>query len=298
MNRRSLLVAAGSVGLLDALGGCAGMRGGSPDWHSRLRDDTVALLGEVHDNPELHRLRARILRRAVDAGWRPTLVMEQFDVDRDDDIERSRRERPRDVRYLIDQATSTQSRWSWNDYEPVIAMALEHDLPLRAGNLARGVAARIVRDGYAAAFARREIEELGLDRALDPGLLQGQQREIDAGHCGALPPAVLPSMARAQFARDAVMAQVLRRHPGRGVVLLAGNGHVRRDLGVPRWFGSIASSRVLAVGFVEADQPIDRDAFDAVVVAPPAARKDPCSAFQPSGTRASGGSRIELRERA
>jgi uncharacterized iron-regulated protein len=280
MKRRSLIVAAGSVSLLHAVGGCAGLGDGSPGWHSRLRDDTIALLGEIHDNPELHRLRARLMRRAVDAGWRPTLVMEQFDVDRDDDIERSRRERPHDVRYLIEQAASPQSRWSWNDYEPLIAMALEHDLPLRAGNLARGVAARIVRDGYGAAFGRREIEELGLDRPLDPSLLQRQQREIDAGHCGALPPAVLPSMARAQFARDAVMARVVRRHAGRGIVLLAGNGHVRRDLGVPRWLGSIASGRVLAIGFVEADRPIDRDAFDAIVVAAPPAREDPCEAFQ------------------
>ena len=48
-----------------------------------------------------------------------------------------------------------------------------------------------------------------------------------------------PRMAQAQFARDAVMAEVLRRSApqGGGVVLLAGNGHVRRDIGVPRWLG-------------------------------------------------------------
>ena len=49
-----------------------------------------------------------------------------------------------------------------------------------------------------------------------------------------------PLMARAQFARDAVMARALAAHAERGVVLLAGNGHVRRDIGVPRWLASPA----------------------------------------------------------
>ncbi|MEO6031952.1 MAG: ChaN family lipoprotein [Burkholderiaceae bacterium] len=88
-------------------------------------------------------------------------------------------------------------------------------------------------------------------------------------------------MARAQMARDAVMADQVRRHAGRGVVLLAGNGHVRRDLGVPRWLADIAPERVLTVGFVEEGDaqsrvPQSAQRFDAVVVAPRATRNDPC----------------------
>jgi len=61
-------------------------------------------------------------------------------------------------------------------------------------------------------------------------------------------------------------------------VLLAGNGHVRRDLGVPRWLEGSASARCLSVGFVEEGEAAAlAPAFDALVVAPPARRDDPCA---------------------
>ncbi len=72
-------------------------------------------------------------------------------------------------------------------------------------------------------------------------------------------------MAQAQFARDAVMADVLRRHSQRGAVLLAGNGHVRRDLGVPRWLGA-EPARVFTLGLVEqGDTQTPPGAFDATL---------------------------------
>lgn len=261
---------------LGALGGCAVAATESDEWPSRLQGDTVALLGEVHDNDNLHRLRTAALQRAFDQGWGPTIVMEQFDLDRQDDIERSRRERPRDVKHLIASAAPTSDGWAWHDYETVIALALEHGLPLRAGNLPRAQATRIVREGYAAVLGSRQAAELD---AADAAWQTAQQREIDAGHCGALPRALLPGMARAQFARDAAMAQVVRDHSAKGVVLLAGNGHVRRDLGVPRWLDLHEDSRLLVVGFVETGDTVPPGAFDAVVSAAAAKRRDPCSAF-------------------
>jgi hypothetical protein len=88
-------------------------------------------------------------------------------------------------------------------------------------------------------------------------------------------------MARAQFARDAVMAGMLREHASGGAVLLAGNGHVRRDLGVPRWLGGVAPGRLLSVGFVETGQPALAGRYDALVFAAPATRDDPCRDFVP-----------------
>jgi hypothetical protein len=63
-------------------------------WQSRLRGDTVLILGEVHDNAEQHRLRLEVLHRAFAQGWRPAIAMEQFDRDRQDGIEQARLERP------------------------------------------------------------------------------------------------------------------------------------------------------------------------------------------------------------
>lgn len=254
----------------------------SAAWETRLRGNTIALLGEVHDNAELHRLRTAVLRRALRAGWRPAVVMEQFDVDRQTDIDRARSERPGDAAHLIKLAGATRG-WDWRHYEPMLALVLEHKLPLHAGNLPRAVASRLVRETAPTVFGAERAAELGLDRAADPAWQAAQEHQIDQGHCRALPPTLLPGMARGQLARDAVMAEQLQRHAAHGAVLLAGNGHVRRDLGVPRWLDAARKNDVLVVGFIEAGeaQPSAASAFDAVLVAAPAPRADPCASFKP-----------------
>ena len=251
------------------------------DWNGRMRGDAVVLLGEVHDNHELLRLRLDALERAFAAGWRPAIVMEQFDRERQGDIERARRERPDDAQHVIDVAAPARGGWNWDDYRPYVALALAYRVPLVAANVSAADTARIVRGGYAAVFDATTIAALGLDRTIDSAWQAAQENEIDVGHCHALPSDVWPRMVRAQYARDAFMAHMLREHAAQGAVLLAGNGHARRDFGVPRWL-ALDPARVLSVGFLETDSTMPAGAFDAVVRAPPAARDDPCARFAPS----------------
>jgi len=254
------------------------------DWEAKLRGDAVALLGEVHDNTTLHRQRLAVLQRAVAAGWRPAIVMEQFDIDRQADIERARRERPGDAEHLIAQAGG--SGWDWSHYQPLIELVLAQALPLVAANLPSAAARRLVREDAPAVLGVARAAALALDGPgalpIDAAWRAAQQGEIARGHCDALPVALLPGMARAQFARDAVMADALRRHAGRGAVLLAGNGHVRRDIGVPRWLAPIEPASVWTVGFVESGAAAEDGprAFDAVVVAAAEPRGDPCAAVR------------------
>jgi uncharacterized iron-regulated protein len=204
--------------------------------------------------------------------------MEQFDRDRQADIERARRERPRDAQHVIDLAAPAASGWNWDFYRPFIALALDYGVPLIAANVSSADATRIVRGGYAAVFDAASIAALGLDRPIDAPVRAAQEHEIDVGHCGALPAEAWPRMARAQYARDAVMAEALAAHAEHGAVLLAGNGHARRDIGVPRWL-ALDAGRVLAIGFLETDNAAPPSAFDAVVRTAPAARDDPCTRF-------------------
>jgi uncharacterized iron-regulated protein len=245
-------------------------------------------------------LRLAALRQAIEAGWRPTVAMEQFDRERQADLDRARRERPQDPQHLIDQAGPAASGWDWAFYRPVLALVLRYELPLRAANLSSTDARRVVREGYAAVFDADQQTALGLDQARPSDWQAAQEHEIDVGHCGALPAAMWPSMARAQFARDAVMVSVLQAHAAGGVVLLAGNGHVRRDLGVPRCLkalnGRPAAERVWAVGYLETSSPGSEDAvYDAVVRAAPAPRADPCEAFGRPATGPSGPKRLPVR---
>jgi uncharacterized iron-regulated protein len=273
--------------LVSVVAACATVEPVQP-WESRLAGNAIVLLGEVHDNAAQHRLRLDLLRRAFAAGWRPAIVMEQFDVDRQADIDRARREQPRDAQHVIDEATPRAAQagagWNWAFYEPYVALALAYDVPLLAANLATADTRRIARGGLAASFDEKRLAALGLDRPIAAEWQQAQEREINRGHCGALPATLWPRMAQAQFARDAVMADVLRQQAQRGAVLLAGNGHVRRDLGVPRWLAAEAP-RVFTVGLLEqGDTQTQPGAFDATLRTEAAERADPCAGFKlPAG---------------
>ena len=88
-------------------------------------------------------------------------------------------------------------------------------------------------------------------------------------------------LRRFQFSRDIGIdlgtANTLMYVSGRGIVLLAGNGHVRADLGVAQWLNAGERKRVFAVGFLERDDTRALDtAFDVIVRTPAAQRPDPC----------------------
>ncbi len=271
------------VALPALLSGAAGAATPYP-WESRLHGDEIVLLGEVHDNPIQQHLRLEVLTRALSAGWRPAMAMEQFDREHQDDIEAARKERPLDASYLIEKAAPAQGKagtgWNWDYYRPYVALALEYQLPLLAANLSRTDAEKVVEHGYAAVFDADTIQLLGLDGESAPRLA-AQEREIDMGHCHTLPKELLPAMARAQLARDAWMASILRIHSAHGFVLLAGDGHVRRDIGVPAWLDPPLLRHVFTVGFLErGDSAPVSSRFDAVLVTDPVSRPDPCTALR------------------
>src|SRR4029077_6314155 len=126
----------------------------------------------------------------------------------------------------------------------------------------------------------------GLNAAIPSELKFAQEREIDIGHCNALPQSTLPAMARGQFARDAVMASILGKHASHGAVLIAGNGHVRRDIGAPRWLSPEQRLRTLTVGYLEVGALSAQEAsFDIVVRTAAADRLDPCIEFRKRSKR-------------
>ncbi|WER47794.1 ChaN family lipoprotein [Cupriavidus sp. WKF15] len=252
--------------------GCA-TQGPSPaEVNADFAGKSYVLLGEVHDNPAGQQQRLAALTHAIEQGWRPAIAMEQFDRERQADIDRARRERADDADYLIAQAGG--GGWQWPLYRPVVALALAYDLPLLAANLSRADAAKIVRGGLDGLFTPQERARLGLTGTLPPDLVAAQTAVLDEGHCGNFPKAMLPGMLDAQAARDAVMAATLRPYAARGAVLIAGNGHVRNDIGVPRWLGADAGKAV-SVGYLEHGQG-NPAGFDRVVTVAPVERGDPC----------------------
>lgn len=238
----------------------------------------VVLLGEVHDNAAQHVLRAAALRQLVAQGARPAIAFEQFDRQRQPDIERARRERPRDADYLIAQAKGRDD-WLWESYRTFVALALEYDLPIVAANLSRGDAMQVAIDGWPALFDATARSELRLD-ALPADFRRKHEDAMAIGHCNLLPADALPARARAQIARDIVMAQLIRPYVDRGVVLLAGNGHIRNDIGVSFWLTANEQRGAISIGVLERDDdgsaPASAADFDACVITERAERPDPC----------------------
>jgi uncharacterized iron-regulated protein len=111
---------------------------------------------------------------------------------------------------------------------------------------------------------------------------------IEEGHCGESPRNILAGMVAAQRARDAIMAQALQAHAP--AVLIAGNGHVRRDFGVPHYLAHYPQGDdVRVVGFIEVDAatraPTDyvtagAPEYDYIVFTPRTPRPDPCKTLR------------------
>jgi uncharacterized iron-regulated protein len=120
---------------------------------------------------------------------------------------------------------------------------------------------------------------------LSPDAVKQLDRDLIDGHCGQLPERYLPSMRLVQRATDVSMADALLRH--RPALLVAGNGHVRRDYGVPQVLRSLAPDlKIVSIGFYE--NGADRQElvkslagrYDYVWLTEQAERSDPCEGFQ------------------
>ena len=258
----------------------------------------LLLVGEVHDNPDHHRLQLELVEAVVRAGRRPAVALEQFDREHQAALDRARAAGPRDAGEVADAAQFDRRGWEWPFYEPLVALALREGLPLVATNLSRRDAFAVVERGYAA-LGDGAAERLGLAQPPAAAQLAAIEAAIRDGHCGKLPERIVPGMAAAQRARDAVMADALLARSSSGAVLIAGNGHVRRDLGVPVHLAGRAPERgVLAVGVVEvatdmvrADDYVapaagDAPRFDFAVFTPRTPRPDPCAGFAPRSSAA------------
>lgn len=100
--------------------------------------------------------------------------------------------------------------------------AVRAGVPVLGGNLPREV-------------LHTTMADASLDARVPTAALDYQTQAVREGHCGLLPEAMLPGMVRVQVARDISLARVAAaaHRPGQVVLLVAGFGHVQRDVGVP-----------------------------------------------------------------
>ncbi len=264
-----------------------------------LKADGFVLLGEIHDNSAHHALRAGLvahLATAKPSAAKPAVgaavVFEQFSADQQSALEAfAAMPAPRTAADLMGKLAWDKSPWSkMADYAPLFDAAVASGAAIHAGDPGRAAMRQSAREG-AGGLSPDEQVRLGLATPLDPALDAASLAEIEGSHCGLLPKSAFPGMAFAQRYRDASLARALiSAARGGGAILIAGNGHVRRDRGVPWYLDRLATGRpVLVVTFGEAEAgradaayaapraPSGQAAADWVVLAPKAERNsDPC----------------------
>ncbi len=217
----------------------------------RLTDARFVLLGEVHDNPDHHRLQGWIVAELAALGGRPTVVMEMISQDKADALA-DYLERADATAHGLGRALDWDaSGWpAWSMYQPIAEAAFSARLTIRPGNPSADLTREAAQKGLEALGAR-EVQ-LALDAPLSPALNKALDDALYAGHCEMVPRERLQPMARVQRLRDAVMADALLADSE--AVLIAGNGHVRADRGVPWYLRRRApDSRVAVVMQVELD---------------------------------------------
>lgn len=210
---------------------------------NHLSDTELLLLGEKHDNPDHHRLRLTILEHLLKTTQPVLLAMEMLTEAQQPALDSlsAMQTLPPDEQWR--EILSWDDGWTWEFYEPALSLGLMANATLIAGN----IGAETMMQVYRAEPADQQ------QTALNALQMERLTEEIDVSHCGMLPAAQIPPMVRVQQARDQQMANALTT-PGveDQRILLAGNFHVRHDLGVPNYLPADAVTAV-AVAFIEVD---------------------------------------------
>ena len=224
----------------------------------------ILLMGEQHDAPTHQQLQRTVVQALAERGVLATVALEMA-------------ERGTSTAGLPPDASEQQVRqalawrdssWPWAAYGPAVMTAVRAGVPVLGANLPM-------------AEMRIAMQSVALDGHLTLESWQKQQQDMRDGHCGLLPERQIVPMARVQLARDAAMARTVldARQRGKTVLLIAGNGHVDRQLGVPTHLGSDVGVSVLVLAPVPAAGPAgeDRRAADAVWMTPTLPPKDYCA---------------------
>ncbi|WP_037316972.1 ChaN family lipoprotein [Ruegeria halocynthiae] len=232
----------------------------------------IVILGETHDNPRHHVIQAEALKAIAPSAVVWEMVTEEGAQRLADKAVSDPEELSRILRWL-------ESGWPpLSMYYPVFQAT---DAPIYGAMVPRAAARAAMERGAATALGA-DAARFGLTVPL-PAEEQAE-READqlAAHCNAIPAEVLPQMVAIQRLRDAVLARAILRamdETGGPVGVITGNGHARRDRGIPTFLSRLRPGlKVFVLGQSE-DGVVDGE-FDAVIDSPAIDREDPCLAFE------------------
>ena len=206
------------------------------------------ILGEKHDNPDHHILQRSIIEHLIANNNLSLLAFEMMDPDSQERLDDIQSKRLEDLVAIQEYLDWDSEGWEWSYYGPLIKSAYESAVPMVGANISNSTMMEL----YGLSALPPEID------ILEQSMKQQLNLDIDESHCGLLPESQFPAMVRVQQGRDYSMSQSLGPVDNEGTkVLIAGNYHARKDLGVPNYLlknnPGLTSEEIISLSLMEVD---------------------------------------------
>ncbi len=218
------------------------------DLYARLNGVSYLLLGEKHDNPDHHALQLRVLNHVLSAEGVSSVSFEMMSSDQQPLLQSLSSLRDASLEEINDYLEWDNDGWDWNYYGPLVRSAMLAGAVINAANISNAQMMQVYGEPTPA-----EVADI-----LDKQTMAALEKDIDESHCGMLPESQFPAMVRVQQARDFAMAQSLSGSAPQAQVLIAGNYHIRRDLGVPNYIlhasPNLNPQQIVSLAFMEVDE--------------------------------------------
>jgi len=256
--------------------------------NSAILASRIVMLGEKHDNPDHHALQMVLLKFMQSTGSLASVSFEMLDSTAREGAGSLLGNASLDDAQLRAILNWDEAGWRWDHYGPMLRFLVDESVPVIPANISRQEMSEV----YASELSPEIV-----------GVLNEQQQQrleidIDESHCGMLPTSQFPAMIRVQQARDDSMARSLQSASVDGMtVLIAGNYHARRDLGVSNYLLAqnvgLECEDILAISFMEVQPDVTNPeeyldavgsvpAYDYIWFTPAVTNEDYCASLRPS----------------
>jgi len=123
-------------------------------------------------------------------------------------------------------------------YRPIITFAKKHQLPIIGLNLDKKIVSQVFKKGHTDEISDEDLASLALDRDLDVPGYHDRLQEVHAMHNSSPHGGNnFSGFLQAQALWDETMAEsisnYIQANPDKKMVIIAGNGHVYKDSGIP-----------------------------------------------------------------
>lgn len=220
---------------------------------SAVNEARYLLLGEKHDNPDHHALQMYMLEGLLQDEAVAGVVFEMLDRGADEALTALNQQDLESSAEIRDYLQWDVEGWDWNFYGPLVEATYSRRVPIFSGNISAADVGQI--------YGADAADYQHLAAVFDAVTMEQLNRDIDESHCGMLPASQFPAMLRVQQQRDFTMAAAMQGAVADGaVVLIAGNYHIRQDLGVPNYLlqgdRSLSREDILSLAFLEVQEDV------------------------------------------